>query len=101
MKISNNGQQHWSISQSKEFGTEVIQSLESISDAKRRQKAKLAWIASIATIKADPMTAGGPRFRYHQLDLLNFVFTNEYFVLHYAVDEARHIIYLRKFILNP
>ena len=54
---------------------------------------------AMTSIARDPLFVGGPRYRYHQLGLLNYVYTGEYFILHYAVDEQRHLIYLRKFIL--
>ena len=56
-------------------------------------------VKAYSEIAHDPQFVGGPRYRYHHLDLLNYVYTSEFFILHYAVDEKRHLIYLRKFEL--
>ena len=80
---------------------EIKISIDHIHDDARKLKTNLAWKAGVAKILADPLTVGGPRFRYRKMGLTNYIYTSEFFVLHYAVDEARHIVYLRKFILNP
>jgi hypothetical protein len=99
VKISTNGQHGWKLVYSGDVLNTVRHSIDSIEDeAKRVVVSKLA-AQSLAHIKQDPLAAGGPRFRYHHLNLLNYVYTTEYFILHYAVDERRHLIYLRKFDL--
>lgn len=101
MKISSNGQHRWILSFSQELAKQVDASLQNIQDEARRTKTNNTWKAAVAKILADPLVVGGPRFRYHKMGLTNFIYTSEFFILHYAVDETRHIVYLRKFILNP
>lgn len=98
---STNGKHGWTISHSIEFKKVAKTAIDSINDSVRRIKTFELLDTVIAKIKQAPDATGGPRFHYHKLGLVNYVFTNEYFTLHYAVDETRHIIYLRKFILNP
>ena len=99
MKISSNGQAHWKYDSSIAFDKVVKQSIGAVVDAGKRQLIAQTFAKALEHIKRDPLAAGGPRFRYHKLDLLNYVYLTEYFVLHYAIDETRHLIYLRKFVM--
>lgn len=54
---------------------------------------------ALAEIERDPIASGDPLFRYRQLDLLCCVYVSRLFVLHYSVDESRHIVYVQQLIL--
>lgn len=82
-----------------EFQRDVVRQIQTITD-KANMKALVALLGkAVAALQHDPLASGGPRFRYHQLGLLHLVYPTEYFVLHYAIDEVRHVIYLRKLIM--
>ena len=99
MKISTNGQHGWKLVYSGDVLNTIRQSIDSIEDEGKRETVSKTAVKTFAHIKQDPLAAGGPRFRYHHLDLLNYVYTTEFFIVHYAIDETRHLIYLRKFVL--
>ena len=73
--------------------------MSTIADQKTYALAVKAFSQSISHIRTDPLAAGGPRYRFHHLNLLNYVYVTDYFIIQYALDEERHLIYLRKFIL--
>ena len=82
MKISSNGQHRWSLSFSQELAKEVDSTIANISNKPRRDMANAAWKAAVAKILADPLTAGGPRFRYHKMGLTTAL-QNSFALVHF------------------
>jgi len=99
MKISSNGLHKWKITASIDLRKQIESSVHQVDSATMRANIDTALDVAMTNITRDPLFVGGPRYRYHHLGLLHYVYTCEYFILHYAVDEQRHLIYLRKFVL--